>query len=83
MTPANLAKFGVPHYGAPAHGLPTDMTTSPCIGVCKLDPVTKLCLGCRRSVAEISSWLDLSEDERRTIIARLNASAGGPTVKSN
>jgi predicted Fe-S protein YdhL (DUF1289 family) len=81
--PANLVKFGVPHYGAPAHGLPTDMTTSPCIGVCKLDKVTKLCLGCRRSVAEISAWLDLSEDERQAIIARLNASAGGPTVKSN
>jgi predicted Fe-S protein YdhL (DUF1289 family) len=50
------------------------MVASPCIGVCKLDPVTKLCLGCHRSVAEISSWLDLSEDERRAIIARLNAS---------
>lgn len=50
------------------------MVASPCIGVCKLDPVTKLCLGCRRSVAEISSWLDLSEAERRAIIDRLRAS---------
>lgn len=51
------------------------MVASPCIGVCKLDRVTKLCLGCHRSVAEISSWLDLSEEERSAIIARLNASA--------
>jgi predicted Fe-S protein YdhL (DUF1289 family) len=58
------------------------MTTSPCVGVCKLDKVTKLCLGCRRSVAEIASWLDMSEDERRAIIARLNASVRDTTVKS-
>jgi len=50
------------------------MVASPCIGVCKLDPVTKLCLGCHRTVDEISSWLDLDEGERKAIIARLNAS---------
>jgi len=50
------------------------MVASPCIGVCKLNPVTKLCIGCHRTVDEISSWLDLDEGERKAIIARLNAS---------
>lgn len=50
------------------------VTTSPCIGVCRLDPVTQVCAGCFRTIGEIVAWPDLPEDERRAIVARLKAS---------
>ena len=29
---------------------------SPCVGVCSIDPKSKLCLGCLRSPEEIAIW---------------------------
>ncbi len=54
------------------------MTTSPCIGVCRLDPATQVCAGCGRTIGEIVAWPDLPESERRAILARLRASQGRP-----
>jgi hypothetical protein len=50
------------------------MTASPCIGVCQVDGQTQTCIGCRRTLAEIGQWMYLSDEERRAIVARLNAS---------
>ncbi len=50
------------------------MTASPCIGVCRLDPRTQICVGCGRRIAEIAAWPSLSAEERRAIVARLQAS---------
>lgn len=36
---------------------------TPCIGVCRLD-ADGLCLGCRRTGAEIAAWRDMSDEER-------------------
>jgi predicted Fe-S protein YdhL (DUF1289 family) len=49
------------------------MTASPCVSVCRLDPVTQLCTGCGRTIAEIAAWPGLSEPERKAIMARLEA----------
>lgn len=48
----------------------SDMTASPCIGICRLDGVGKLCTGCGRTLAEIAVWPTASEAERRAIVAR-------------
>lgn len=45
--------------------------SSPCVKLCQLDPVTRLCQGCGRSLDEIGRWSSLSEDERRAIMAEL------------
>ena len=45
--------------------------SSPCIKLCQLDPVTRICLGCGRSLDEIGRWSSLSEAERLVIMARL------------
>ena len=37
---------------------------SPCVGVCRLDEQGVLCLGCRRTTAEIARWGQMSDDER-------------------
>lgn len=40
---------------------------SPCISVCALDPSRQFCIGCYRTIAEISRWRDASDDEKRRI----------------
>lgn len=45
--------------------------SSPCIKACMLDPVSKLCEGCGRSLAEIARWGSLSEAERLAIMVTL------------
>jgi len=42
---------------------------SPCVSVCQLDPRTGLCLGCLRSLEEISSWSRISQDKQRLVLA--------------
>ncbi len=44
---------------------------SPCNKICSLDPVSALCVGCGRTMAEIESWIRLSADERARIMAEL------------
>jgi predicted Fe-S protein YdhL (DUF1289 family) len=40
---------------------------SPCVGICRLDPRTGLCLGCVRSGEEIAQWSSLDEQGRDAI----------------
>jgi uncharacterized protein len=44
---------------------------TPCVQVCTLDPVSGLCVGCGRSVAEIAGWMGFDHKERVAIITRL------------
>ena len=44
---------------------------SPCLGICLMDPRTRMCRGCLRTVEEIAGWYQASPAEKRTILARL------------
>jgi uncharacterized protein len=44
---------------------------SPCIGICKLDPASGLCLGCLRTAIEIAVWPRASDALRLEIVYRL------------
>ena len=44
---------------------------SPCIGVCLVDPATRTCRGCLRTIAEIARWYEAAPAEKRDILARL------------
>jgi hypothetical protein len=46
---------------------------SPCVAVCRLDPVNGWCKGCRRTVDEIKAWRTAGDEERREILARAAA----------
>jgi len=48
------------------------MVPSPCTKVCTLDPISGLCSGCGRSLAEIERWPQMSEAERAHLIAALD-----------
>ena len=45
--------------------------STPCIKVCVIDPVGRLCTGCGRSLQEIAQWGGMSETERLAIMAKL------------
>ena len=46
---------------------------TPCIAVCIIDPKTKLCLGCGRTLPEIARWPRFERAERLEIMEALPA----------
>jgi hypothetical protein len=46
---------------------------TPCIKICILDPASGLCGGCGRTLDEIAAWANLSDAERRRVMAELPA----------
>lgn len=50
--------------------MPAGLPPSPCVGVCRLDEASGLCLGCGRSGDEIAAWRDL-DDARRAEVWQL------------
>jgi len=46
---------------------------SPCVRTCVIDQHSKFCIGCGRTLHEISYWTRYSPDERRHILAQLPA----------
>jgi uncharacterized protein len=45
---------------------------SPCLGICLMDPATRMCRGCLRTIDEIRAWYEASAAEKRVILARLD-----------
>jgi predicted Fe-S protein YdhL (DUF1289 family) len=50
---------------------PPNTIETPCIKVCVVDPETGFCIGCGRTRGEIGSWLGLSAEQRRALMAEL------------
>jgi predicted Fe-S protein YdhL (DUF1289 family) len=48
------------------------MISTPCIKVCEIDPASRLCRGCGRSLDEIARWGSLTEAERIALMATLH-----------
>ncbi|HPE56182.1 MAG TPA: DUF1289 domain-containing protein [Bacteroidales bacterium] len=47
-----------------------DKIKSPCIQVCKYDS-DDICMGCHRSMEEITGWLFMSDDKKQEIMERV------------
>ncbi|MEO0382438.1 MAG: DUF1289 domain-containing protein [Pseudomonadota bacterium] len=41
---------------------------SPCIQICRIDPLLQLCLGCGRTMDEIGRWSKLSDSQRLQVM---------------
>ena len=41
---------------------------SPCIGICQIDQKTSHCVGCLRTIEEISRWSSFTHKEKKEII---------------
>ena len=59
-----------------------DEVDSPCVKVCVIHPESRLCLGCRRSIDEISRWSRMTNVERAEILAALPGRSPGPGRRS-
>ncbi|WP_136650026.1 DUF1289 domain-containing protein [Paracoccus aeridis] len=46
---------------------------SPCRQLCALDPATRICTGCGRTLDEIARWTSMHPAERQAVMDRLGA----------
>jgi uncharacterized protein len=46
---------------------------TPCIEKCNVDPVTKVCQGCLRTLDEIANWITYTDNQRWEIIEQLES----------
>lgn len=51
---------------------PPGDTASPCVGVCAINPHTRLCEGCFRTLDEIAGWWDYAPEQKRAVLAELD-----------
>lgn len=56
----------IPHYGHMSK-------ETPCVAVCMIDPKTRLCFGCGRTLPEIARWHAMESTERLALMALLPA----------
>ena len=49
-----------------------DSPASPCTGVCSID-AADICVGCRRSLAEIGGWSSMSAAEKSAVMDLVEA----------
>jgi len=42
---------------------------SPCISVCRYE--NEVCVGCGRTVDEVVNWYDMTDDEKQSVVNRL------------
>jgi predicted Fe-S protein YdhL (DUF1289 family) len=54
---------------------------SPCVKVCVVEPKSRLCTGCLRTIDEIGAWSGMSVDARKAVMADLPARAGQITKR--
>jgi predicted Fe-S protein YdhL (DUF1289 family) len=51
---------------------------SPCIKVCVMDAQRRFCIGCRRTLQEITGWWTMRDDAKRAVLAELPVRAHAP-----
>ena len=58
-----------------------DEVASPCVKLCVVHPEARICVGCYRTIDEISRWSRMAPDERAALVADLPARADGLTKR--
>ncbi|KQI69685.1 hypothetical protein AN189_04660 [Loktanella sp. 3ANDIMAR09] len=58
-----------------------DEIDSPCTKVCVIEPKSRLCTGCLRSIDEIGSWSSMTPEVRRVIMDELPGRRGQLTQR--
>ena len=54
---------------------------SPCVRVCVVEPASRLCIGCLRTIDEIAAWGGMTAEARRAVMAELPGRAGQISVR--
>ena len=55
--------------------------SSPCVEVCRLDYVKKICTGCLRTLDEIAAWGQMQEADRRAVWGRIAKRLARPSER--
>lgn len=58
-----------------------DEVQSPCVKTCVIHPAARICVGCLRSIEEISRWGAMSGAERSAVLEALPLRAGTLTKR--
>ena len=48
-----------------------DEIQSPCVKICLIHPLERICTGCYRTIEEIVSWSSITDMDRKSIILEL------------
>jgi len=48
---------------------------SPCISVCRYE--NEVCVGCGRTIDDITNWYDMTDDEKQSVLNRLEKKQQG------
>ncbi|HEV2337165.1 MAG TPA: DUF1289 domain-containing protein [Stellaceae bacterium] len=57
---------------------PEPTPESPCLGICLMDPNTRMCRGCLRTIDEIRDWYTATPAEQRAMLDQLAARRTAP-----
>lgn len=53
---------------------------SPCRNVCKIDEPSQLCVGCSRTIDEITRWGRMNDDEKLAVLADCMSRQQNPSI---
>ena len=72
LMPQRAAAAAIAERAAEVAALPADATVpSPCVNICRIEPDSGLCAGCRRTLDEIAAWSRLDDARKRVVWAQL------------
>ena len=49
------------------------MVKSPCVAVCKIDYESGYCIGCKRTIEEITNWSTMNDSNKKKILIRVKS----------
>jgi uncharacterized protein len=58
-----------------------DEVQSPCVKLCVVHPEARICIGCNRTIDEITQWSRMTHEARAAVMAVLPARAGSLTKR--
>ena len=49
------------------------MVKSPCIAVCKIDYESGYCIGCNRTIEEITNWSSFNDSQKKKVLTKVKS----------
>ena len=49
------------------------MVKSPCIDVCKIDYESSYCIGCNRTIEEITNWGSFNDSQKKKFLTKVKS----------